>query len=201
MKILLNLKLTIALLLISVMVTGCSDNKNENLETLLKDKANTLTAQEKVKELLIMTEGNYTQLACILNASPSTLKRLYQGETFATPKAEKEISKHYNYFLVERNSIENFKANCISYAWYHHVKNFMSTWWFWVLVVIFLFFMFIIIADITDYEFGCMPFILAFFPTVYVIIWIINYFAGSPDYGAVQDNFVNTINTLWESQI
>lgn len=203
MKIYLILKHTIVLLLISLMFTGCSDNNDkESLNTILKDKESTLTSQEKVKELLIMTEGNYTQLACILNASPSTLKRLYEGETFATPKAEVEINKHYNYFLVKGNSIESFKADCISHSWYNQVKNFMSNWWFWVItaVILYIFFHLFPNDDPDGKPFFTFAWLFIIF-IFYVIIWIVNYFFGAPDYGAVQDNFKNTIDTLWESQI
>jgi hypothetical protein len=202
MKILLNLKFNIALLLISVMFTGCSDNNNESIESLLKDKASTLTAQEKVKELLIMTEGNYTQLACILDASPSTLKRLYKGETFATPKAEAEINKHYNYFLVKGKSIENFKADCISHSWYNQVKNFMSNWWFGVITAAILYFLYHINPNTGPDDTSFFTFFWLFLIFIfYVIIWIVNYFFGAPDYGIIQDNFINTMNTDWESQI
>lgn len=198
---LLNSKFTIVLFLIVLMLTGCNGNSNENLKTILQEKESTLTAQDKVKELLIMTEGNYDQLACILNASPSSLKRLNEGETFATPKAEVEINRYYNYFLVESESIENYKADCISYAWYHHVKIFMSNWWFWVGVIILIIIAFVINESEGDGELGCMPFVLLFFPALYLIVYLFSYFGGTPDYSSVQDNFKNTIDTYWESQI
>lgn len=184
------------------MLTGCSDNNNESIETLLKDKESTLIAQEKIRELLIMTNGNYSQLACILNSSPSSLKRLYHGETFATAEAEVEINKHYNYFLVKGNSIQNFKADCISYSWYNYVKSFMSNWWFWVgaFIILFIFFYLTGYDDIQD---GIISSLMALVGIliVYIIIWIINYFFGTPDYGTVLDNFANTMDTIWESKI
>lgn len=185
------------------MLTGCSENnENENLETLLKDKESTLTAQEKIKELLIMTEGNYTQLACILSASPSTLKRLYEGETFATSEAEEVINKHYNYFLVEGNSIESFKADCISHSWYNQVKNFMSNWWFWLITGIIIYVLYYMNPRVdSEGRIFFTGFFLFLILIIYGVLWIVNSLFGAPDYGSVQDNFKNTIDTHWESQI
>lgn len=180
------------------MLIGCSENNdNENISTLLKDKESTLTAQEKIRELAILTNGSYDQLACILNASPSTLKRLNDGETFATPEAEIDINKYYNYFFVKGNSIKNFKAGCISYSWYNHVKIFMSNWQFWIVSVVILFLLAVFGGSDGLDSLG----FLALMFIVYLIVWVIDFFGGTPDYGLVQDNFVNTIDTYWESQI
>jgi hypothetical protein len=195
------------------LITSCGgdDTLSESEQSILIEKENTLTAQEKIRELLLITKGNYGQLACILNCSPSTLKRLKDGETFATPEAEVEINKHYNYFIVKKNSLENFKADCASYKWYNHVKSFMSNWWFWLAVILIL----VVYGSQTHIEKSGVWFpvekeysnagasVGIFFGVLFIygIIWIINYFGGQPDFSNIPDNFINTMDTVWETKI
>lgn len=195
------------------LITSCSNEElNISEKSLLIEKENSLTSQEKIRDLLLVTKGNYEQLACIFNCSPSSLKRLKDGDTFATQEAELEISKHYNYFIVNENSIDNFKADCISYKWYNHVKIFMSNWWFWLGVIIILTiygFQTRLVEDQgwfsttrskennAGFAFGY--FLLVLF--VYCVIWVINYFGGEPDFSSIPDNFINNLDTVWESKL
>lgn len=188
---------------VALMLFSCSDDEyNTSKQVLLTEKESSLTAQEKIRELLLKTEGDYEQLACIFNNSPSSIKRLKNGETFATPEAEIEISKHYNYFIVKENGIKDFKADCISYKWYNYIKTFMSNWWFWVLAFIVIFILLKLFGNLEDDNplpatLGLMILVVLF----YVIIWIINYCFGQPVFSGIPDNFVNTLDTVWESKI
>lgn len=182
---------------ITILLFSCSDDEfNSTKKSILIEKESSLTAQEKIRELLLKTEGDYEQLACIFNNSPSSIKRLKNGETFATPEAEIEINKHYNYFIVKENSIEDFKADCISYKWYNHTKSFMSNWWFWGVFVI------LIIISFATLDMDGMEFLIIFLVLIfYAVVWLLNYFGGEPVFSGVPDNFINTLDTVWESKI
>ncbi|SDH10512.1 hypothetical protein [Winogradskyella thalassocola] len=162
--------------------------------SLLIEKENSLTAQEKIRELLILTEGDYAQLACIFNCSPSSLKRLYESETFATPEAEKEINGHYNYFITNKNSLDDFKADCATYKWYHHVNIFMSNWWFWVIIIIIC----VLIAESTE---GLWVVIIFLSIIIYIVALLFCVFNGEPNFAENTDNYINVMDTLWETKI
>lgn len=189
---------SLKILFFSIFLLACSNDSidSEKVKNILIEKESTLTAQEKVRELLIITEGNYSQLACIFNCSPSSLKRIYKGETFATPEAEIEINKHYNYFIVRNNQIDDFKADCISYKWYNYVKSFMANWWFWIVILTLIY----ILAQHKDTE-GLWVFLLFICLLIFVIVYVINFFGGTPSFNDIPDNFINTMDTIWESKL
>lgn len=180
---------------VALMLFSCSDDEfNSSKQALLIEKENSLTSQEKIRELLLKTEGDFEQLACIFNNSPSSIKRLKNGETFATTEAEIEISKHYNYFIVKENSIEDFKADCISYKWYNYAKTFMSNWWFWGILLILT----ILTVKLSD---GGSIVVFVLIIIFYVVVWLLNQFLEQPIFSGIPDNFINTLDTVWESKI
>lgn len=194
---------SLKILFFSIFLLACSNDSidSEKVKNILIEKESTLTAQEKVRELLIITEGNYSQLACIFNCSPSSLKRIYKGETFATPEAEIEINKHYNYFIVRNNQIDDFKADCISYKWYNYVKSFMANWWFWIVTIIILILCVSFWNTVYNLDWMIIPILIILLILFYILIYIINFFGGTPSFKDIPDNFINTMDTIWESKL
>ena len=182
------------------LLTSCSSElNNQNRTELHNEKLELLTVDEMIREILITNNGNYNQLACILNCSPSTLKRIKENETLATQSAKNEIRKLYTILITEEINVNNLKADCITYKWYDHVKSFMSNRYFWITLLLLTVFRSKVLSLIGGEKFdGWFGVLFVFAIFIYILVWILNLFGGEPDFLNIEDDFINTIDTLWE---
>lgn len=211
------MKIKLLLFLIIILNISCThkieENRLKNKKQLQEEVLESRNPNELLSDLLIKNDADYNQLACILNCSPSTLKRIVNKETFATQSAEIEIKTFYTFIFLKNNDFNDIKAVCVSYSWYNHVYLFMSNWNFWLIFIgstcLIILFIHIIKkrsdkarrgdTDIGDiFGMFLVIWILAFI--LFMITFICNYFGGDPDYASIQDNFINTLDTVWETK-
>lgn len=82
-------------------LTSCS--KDNGTESLIEDKLASMSDKEILRELLIKNDNDVNQLARIFDCSPSSLKRIIEGETFATPEAERQFKNILNQTLITKD--------------------------------------------------------------------------------------------------
>jgi hypothetical protein len=63
-----------------LIITSCT--KDTGTDSLIEDKLETMSGKEILRELLIKNDNDVNQLARIFECSPSSLKRIVDGETF-----------------------------------------------------------------------------------------------------------------------
>jgi hypothetical protein len=174
-----------------LILTSCS--KDKGTESLIEDKLETMSGKEMLRELLIKNDNDVNQLARIFECSPSSLKRIVDGETFATPQAEKQFKNILNQTLVSKEkSIDNLDLK--RDTWSYKIKHFFDKYYLWF-IGLFVFGVLTLFGREKDGETGCGC--IFGFLFVCVVIYLIIFFWYSDETLAV-DKFKNTYDPIWE---
>ena len=111
-----------------LILASCS--KDNGTESLIEDKLETMSGKEMLRELLIKNDNDIDQLARIFECSPSSLKRIVEGETFATPEAEKQFKNILNQTLISKEkSLDELDLN--RDTWSYKIKHFFDKYYLW----------------------------------------------------------------------
>ena len=183
------MKKNIYLLTLVFVSFSCSNNDKE-VAGLVKEKVDTMSGHEVVRDLLIENEGDVEQLARIFNCSVSTINRVKDKETYLTDNA---LSEFKNLLVAVKVSGEDiFKENDPYYdSW---IRSFI--YWlngiFWIVMVISIFGA--ILGALTQQGVGLIP--LALYGVVYLIIWVIELIWS---YEEPANLFIEKIDPLFET--
>lgn len=125
------MKKIICLLTIVFTCLSCSNNDKE-VASLVKDKVETMSGHEVVRDLLIENEGDVEQLSRIFKCSVSTINRVKDKETYLTDNA---LSEFKNLLVAVKVSGENtFKENDPYYdSWIRSFKYWLNDWIWWAI--------------------------------------------------------------------
>ncbi|MBC5842639.1 hypothetical protein H8R23_14590 [Flavobacterium sp. F-380] len=174
-----------------LIITSCT--KDTGTDSLIEDKLETMSGKEILRELLIKNDNDVNQLARIFECSPSSLKRIVDGETFATPEAEKQFKNILNQTLVSKDkSLDDLDLN--RDAWSYKIKHFFDKYYLWFIgafvIGVLMFF-----GGEKDGESGCGCIfgILLICLVTYVIIYF-----WFDDQTLAVDKFKNTYDPIWE---
>jgi hypothetical protein len=174
-----------------LILTSCS--KDNGTESLIEDKLETMSGKDMLRELLIKNDNDIDQLARIFECSPSTLKRIVDGETFATPEAEKQFKNILNQTLVSKEkSLDDLDLN--RDTWSYKIKHFFDKYYLWF-IGLFVIGVLMSIGGEKDGEAGCGC--VFGFLVVCLIIYLIIFFWYNDETLAI-DKFKNTYDPIWE---
>lgn len=96
-------KLYLLLFTILSCLISISCSKDNDTESLIEDKLETMSSKEILRELLIKNDNDINQLARIFQCSPNSLKRILESETFATSQAENQFKNVLNQTLIAKD--------------------------------------------------------------------------------------------------
>ncbi len=151
------------------------------------------SSQDLLKDLYLASDGKTESLARVLQVTPSSINRIYKGETEPTVKFDERIKTvALYYYQADRKFSKIQSALDNEYGWYDSVLNFPShhPWIFWIInIVILLILAFAALVVIWP--------ILAEM-LIFLIAWIACLIC-SPD--AMTDNYTTTINPVIEQVI
>lgn len=173
------------------LLTSCS--KDSRTEFLIEDKLETMSGKEMLRELLIKNDNNIDQLARIFECSPSSLRRIVEGETFATPEAEKQFKNIlYQTLVSKKKSLEDLDLN--KDTWSYKIKHFFDKYYLWF-IGLFVIGVLMLFGGEKDGETGCGCIFGILF--VCVVVYLIIFFWYSDETLAI-DKFKNTYDPIWE---
>jgi hypothetical protein len=170
-----------------------SCTKDNGTESLIEDKLETMSGKEMLRELLIKNDNDIDQLARIFECSPSSLRRIVEGETFATPEAEKQFKNILNQTLVSKEkSLDDLDLN--RDAWSYKIKHFFDKYYLWF-IGLFIIGILSLFSGEKDSETGCGC--IFGFLLVCVVIYLVIFFWYSDETLTI-DKFKNTYDPIWE---
>ena len=174
-----------------LILTSCT--KDNGTESLIEDKLETMSGKEMLRELLIKNDNDIDQLARIFECSPSSLRRIVEGETFATPEAEKQFKNILNQTLVSKEkSLDDLDLN--KDTWPYKIKHFFDKYYLWFIGLLVIGILTIFSSE-KEGETGCGC--IFGFLLICLIVYLIIYFCYS-DETIVIDKFKNTYDPIWE---
>ncbi len=174
-----------------LILASCS--KDNGTESLIEDKLETMSGKEMLRELLIKNDNDIDQLARIFECSPSSLKRIVEGETFATPEAEKQFKNILNQTLISKEkSLDELDLN--RDTWSYKIKHFFDKYYLWF-IGLFVIGILMNIGGEKDGQTGCGC--ITSFLFVCLIIYLVIFFWFTDETLAF-DKFKNTYDPIWE---
>ena len=182
-------------MIIALTVISCSNN-DEEVSNLVKDKIETMSGHEVVRDLLIENEGDEEQLARIFKCSVPTINRIKNKETYLTENA---LTEFRNLLLAVKVSGEDtFKENDPYYdSWIRSFRYWLSSI-FWIVFAISIFgsILGMLTANTEGGAQGIGLIPLAIYGIIYLIIWIFNMIWS---YEQPANLFIEKINTIIET--
>lgn len=184
-------KILIISLIISLSHTGftaCSSDSEKRIEyaKIVERKSD----QDMLNDLYVGSKGDIETIARILNATPSTIKRLRNGETISTDLFTERLYEVSLYYTQNGQSFSKLRSVLDDeYGWYDSVINFPShhPWWFWSINILLL--LILAFAALV----AIWPILIEML--IFLVAWIALYIC-SPN--PIQDNYINTINPTIE---
>jgi hypothetical protein len=178
------------------MLVSCS--KENKTESLIEEKLETMSGKEMLRELLIKNDNDIYQLARIFECSPSSLKRILEGETFATTEAEKQFKNALNQTLITKEKTLN-ELDPLKQSWSYSIKFFIENHYVWLIVMLCIVF-FLVASESVDSAFFSglaitFSIIIVLSIVIYVFIILLIWFKDEP---VIIDNFKNTFDPIWE---
>jgi hypothetical protein len=167
------MKKIIYLIVIALTITSCSNN-DKKVASLVKDKVETMSGHEVVRDLLIENDGNEEQLARIFKCSVPTINRIKDKETYLTDNA---LSEFRNLLVAVKVSGEDiFKENDPYYdSWIRSFKYWLgSIFWIVAAISIFGFVLGLLTANTEGGAQGIGLIPLAIYGIIYLITWGLN---------------------------
>ena len=186
-------KLYYYLLTTILFLTLASCSKDNGTESLIEDKLEAMSGKEMLRELLIKNDNDIDQLARIFECSPNSLRRIVEGETFATPEAEKQFKYILNQTLISKEkSLDDL--DLYRDTWSYKIKHFFDKHYPWF-IGLFVVGVLTIFSNDKEGESGCSC--IFGFLFVCVVIYLIVYFCNSDEPFTI-DKFKNTYDPIWE---
>ena len=185
------------LVLFVSMLASCS--KENKTESLIEEKLETMSGKEMLRELLIKNDNDIYQLARIFECSPSSLKRILEGETFTTTEAEKQFKNALNQTLITKEKTLN-ELDPIKQSWSYNVKFFIENHYVWLIVmlcIVFILTTFELVDDAAFFSFTAIAFSIIVLLSIVIYVILIIYFCFKND-PVIIDNFKNTFDPIWE---
>ena len=189
-----NMKKIICLLTFVLAIFSCSNNDKEVAE-LVKDKVETMSGHEIVRDLLIENEGDVEQVARIFKCSVSTINRVKDRETYFTDNA---LSEFKNFLVaVKVSGKDTYKENDPYYdSWVRSFRYWLNKYVYWAIAGFVLFF----IIGFSGGDAGFAGYIDALIVIVfgggYLITWLFNWIWR---YEQPVNLFIEKINPLFET--
>lgn len=184
-------------------VSSCSKDESEKRIEFAKI-VESRTSQDLLNDLYVGSDADIEAIARIMNATPSSIERIRNGETEPTAQFEERIREVSLYYMQNDQSFSKLQSIVDpEYGWYDTILNFPShhPWWFWtintILLVILIFVTILAFMDIL----GVWEVLVAYCSTallellLFLIAWIASLIC-SPD--AMQDSYVDSINPTIE---
>lgn len=182
-----NYSLQLLIPLLFLLFASCS--KDNGTESLIEIKLERMSGKEMLVELLIKNDNDVNQLARIFECSPSSLKRIVEGETIPTTEAKNQFKNALNQTLITKEkTLEELDPE---HTWYKTIKSFFEDHFLILLIVYILTFAICYFVGIVN----IFADIIILSIIVYVLITIYMWFKGEP---IIIDNFKNTIDPIWE---
>lgn len=174
---------------ISMLVSCSNENKTASL---IEDKLETMSGKEMLRDLLIQNDSDFNQLSRIFECSPSSLKRILEGETFATTEAENQFKNALNQTLITKEKTLD-ELDPYKQTWSYKIKHFFEKHYVWFIVLLCALF-FAMFAD-WDTTVGLIGIFLAICFIIYIIVCSYIWYKGEP---LIVDNYKNTLDPIWE---
>lgn len=194
-----------------IILCSCSSNVSSDTNRAEYAKiAENRTAQDLLDDLFIGSDGDVESLARMLNVTPSTIDRIREGKTEATPKFEEKIKEVTKYYYQNNQSFIKLRSVIDEeWGWYDSILYIYILYpgWFWGITV------FLIISAIfwwlsqtlsvitILYLPGCLyNFTLGLYGLIiegilFLVAWLSSFlFAPEP----INDVYIDTINPLVE---
>lgn len=190
-------KLYFYLLTIMLFSTFISCSKDNGTGSLIEDKLETMSGKEILRELLIKNDNDFNQLARIFQCSPSSLKRILEGETIATTEAKNEFKNALNQTLItKKNTLDDLDP--YKQSWSYKTKFFIENHYVWLIIMLGTIFFLISLELDSDFFAGIsitFAIIIVLSIILYVFVTLYIWFADEP---VIIDNFKNTFDPIWE---
>ena len=171
-----------------------SDEVREEIVQIAENRS----PQSLLNDLYVGSEGDVEAIARILKCSPSSIERIRNGQTFATPQFAERITEVSAYYYVNGQSFSKLRAALDDeWAWYEDVLYFPKHHpaWFWTINILLLI---IGVALVMFYEPGfiSIELIIILIEGVLILVcWIIS-LCISPD--MIEDRYTDSINPIIE---
>lgn len=187
-----NLRLLIPLLFL--ICTSCS--KDNGTESLIESKLERMSGKEMLVELLIKNDNDVNQLARIFECSPSSLKRIVEGEIIPTTEAKNQFKNALNQTLITKekslDELDPYKQTWLFKIKFLYTDNYII----FVVVLIFAIIISVCSDESADINFNFIIWVIWFICLIiFLIVISLIWFKGEP---IVIDNFKNTIDPIWE---
>lgn len=167
-------------------------------------------AKDLLNDLYIGCDGDVQALCRILNATPSVVDRIRNGQTNATTKFEERIREVTVYYTVKGQSFSKLQSVLDSeYSWYDYVLD--NPLWFLRAIVIGLVAILILLFVIhklymgnydTDSSENLVWWIIKAIVIITIVAWlaiaILSWCKSPKD---IEDNYTNSINPVFEQII
>ena len=188
------MKKTIYLFILVFTSLSCS-NSDKEVAALMKEKVQSMSGNEVVRDLLIENENDAEQLARIFNCSVPTIMRVKNKETYLTNNASTEFKNLLA--AVKISGEDTFKENDPYYdSWIRSFRYWLNSYVLWGVGAFVLFFIIgftggdVAFAGYIDFSI-CVVFIGGYFLT-----WILNMLFP---YLPPANLFLEKINPLFET--
>lgn len=192
---------SVALLFISLVSMGLQSCKSDVKEAARRVEYTQIverkSAVDAMNELYIAADGDVEALARMLQATPSVINRIRQGETRPTQDFEEKYKEALTYFYVNGSSFSKLRSALDDeYGWYDSILYFPQhhPWWFWGVTIV-------IVLALT-LPLRVLDFVQLYatlLPIAEILIFLIAWIAmliDTPD--AMVDKFVEGINPILE---
>lgn len=175
-----------------LILTSCS--KDNGTESLIEDKLESMSGKEMLRELLIKNDNDVNQLARIFECSPSSLKRILNGETITTKTASDELKNILNQTLISKEKTLD-ELDPLKQSWAYKLLNFFNKYFLWFIIFL-LILGFFVLLDLDETGYKYLYFLLVLLLIIaYLVACISIWYKGEPK---IIDNFKNTFDPIWE---
>lgn len=179
-----------------LILTSCS--KDNGTESLIEDKLDSMSGKEMLRELLIKNDNDVNQLARIFECSPSSLKRILNGETITTSTASDELRNILNQTLISKEKTFD-ELDPLKQSWSFKTKFFIENYYVWLIIMLCIVFLLISTELVENDFFSTITITFAIIVLLSIIIYIfVTLFIWFKDEPEIIDNFKNTLDPIWE---
>lgn len=177
----------LSVLLFSISCSSDEEKRAEFAQMVEKKDAQTL-----LDDLYLASDGDIVALGRILNASPSSISRIRNGDTMPTYKFEERIKEVSVFYVQNDKSFSKLRSVLDDeYGWYDAVLDFPShhPWWFWGINIAFM------LVFLFAFMLICWGYIVEIL--VFIIAWLCS-LIFSPSKEITDDKYLNTIDPAIE---
>lgn len=177
--------------MIFLLLSSCSNDSET--QSLIEDKLETMSGKEMIRELLIKNDNDIDQLARIFDCSPSSIRRIFHGETIPSTIAKQEFKNILSVTLITKEKTLN-QLDPSKKSFSYIIKSFIEKFYIEIILIYFISLM-IIVHYRMDKMFDILAAVVALTVLIYLFVVIYVWVSDEP---FVVDNFKNTIDPIWE---